>query len=232
VFPFSTRSDTFNHRQYEGKVFLRADRYRAEREMAMPSFFDSTMYTWLILPMLIFFARVMDVSLDTVRIIFINRNLRYYASIIGFFEVLIWLMVIRQIFQHLGNPVCFVTYAAGFATGNFVGVIIENKLSIGKVIIRIITRRESDDLITYLRSAGYGLTIIDAEGVTGPVKVIMSIVERSNIEHIVDMIKQHNPQAFYSVEDVRFVSEAVTPHRLPGPPRWERFVSRMRKREE
>jgi hypothetical protein len=72
----------------------------------------------------------------------------------------------------------------------------------------------------------------DAEGVTGPVKVIMSIVERSNIEHIVDMIKQHNPQAFYSVEDVRFVSEAVTPHRLPGPPRWERFVSRMRKREE
>ncbi len=200
--------------------------------MAMPAFFDSTMYTWLILPSLIFFARVMDVSLDTVRIIFINRNLRYYASIIGFFEVLIWLMVIRQIFQHMGNPVCFLTYAAGFATGNFVGVIIEDKLSIGKVIIRIITRRESDDLITYLRSAGYGLTIIDAEGVTGPVKVIMSIVERSNIEHIVDIIKQHNPQAFYSVEDVRFVSEAVTPHRLPGPPRWERFVSRMRKREE
>jgi len=198
----------------------------------MPAFFDSMMYTWFILPLLIFFARVMDVSLDTVRIIFINRNLRYYASIIGFFEVLIWLMVIRQIFQHMGNPVCFVTYAAGFATGNFVGVIIENKLSIGKVIIRIITRRDSDDLITYLRSAGYGLTIIDAEGVTGPVKVIFSIVERSNIEHIVDMIKQHNPQAFYSVEDVRFVSEAVTPHRLPGPPRWERFVTRMRKREE
>jgi uncharacterized protein YebE (UPF0316 family) len=200
--------------------------------MAMPAFFDSMIYIWLILPTLIFFARIMDVSLDTVRIIFINRNLRYYASIIGFFEVLIWLMVIRQIFQHIGNPVCFVTYAAGFATGNFVGIIIENKLSIGKVIIRIITRREADDLITYLRSAGYGLTIIDAEGVTGPVKVIMSIVERSNIEHIVDMIKQHNPQAFYSVEDVRFVSEAVTPHRLPGPPRWERFVSRMRKREE
>jgi uncharacterized protein YebE (UPF0316 family) len=132
----------------------------------------------------------------------------------------------------MGNPVCFLTYAAGFATGNFVGVIIENKLSIGKVIIRIITRRDSDDLITYLRSAGYGLTIIDAEGVTGPVKVIFSIVERSNIEHIVDMIKLHNPQAFYSVEDVRFVSEAVTPHRLPGPPRWERFVTRMRKREE
>jgi uncharacterized protein YebE (UPF0316 family) len=174
----------------------------------------------------------MDVSLDTVRIIFINRNLRYYASIIGFFEVLIWLMVIRQIFQNLSNPICFVAYAAGFATGNFVGVIIENRLSIGRVIIRIITRRDADDLTSFLKTAGYGLTIIDAEGVTGPVKVIMSIVERSNIEHIVEIIKQHNPQAFYSVEDVRFVSEAVTPYRLPGPRRWERFVSKMRKREE
>jgi len=200
--------------------------------MAMPGFFDSAIYTWVILPALIFIARIMDVSLDTVRIIFINRNLRYYATVIGFFEVLIWLMVIRQIFQHLGNPLCFISYAAGFATGNFVGMIIENRLSIGKVIIRIITRREADDLITYLRSAGYGLTIIDAEGVTGPVKVIMSIVERTEIERMVEIIKLHNPQAFYSVEDVRFVSEAVTPHRLPGPPRWSRFASRMRRRQE
>lgn len=200
--------------------------------MAMPEFFDSTLYTWVILPGLIFVARIMDVSLDTVRIIFINRNLRYYASIIGFFEVLIWLMVIRQIFQHLGNPMCFITYAAGFATGNFVGVMIENRLSIGKVIIRIITRKEADDLIAFLRSSGYGLTIIDAEGVTGPVKVIMTIVERSDIEHIVNIIKQHNPQAFYSVEDVRFVSESVMPHRLPGSPRWTRFVTKLRRRGE
>lgn len=200
--------------------------------MAMPAFFDSAMYTWVVLPALIFCARIMDVSLDTVRIIFINRNLRYYATVIGFFEVLIWLMVIRQIFQQLDNPLCFIAYAAGFATGNFVGIIIENRISIGRVIVRIITRREADELIAFLRSAGYGLTIIDAEGVTGPVKVIFTIVERSNIEHIVEMIKQHNPQAFYSVEDVRFVSEAVTPHRLPASPRWTRFTSRMRKREE
>ena len=200
--------------------------------MAMPAFFDSTMYTWVVLPILIFIARIMDVSLDTIRIIFINRHLKYYASIIGFFEVLIWLMAIRQIFQHLSSPFCMIGYAAGFATGNYVGILIENRLSIGKVIIRIITRRDADDLISFLRSAGYGLTTIDAEGVTGPVKVIMSIVERSDIEHIVQIIKQYNPLAFYSVEDVRFVSEAVTPYRLPGPRRWERFVSKMRKREE
>jgi uncharacterized protein YebE (UPF0316 family) len=157
--------------------------------MAMPEFFDSTFYTWVILPALIFIARIMDVSLDTVRIIFINRNLRYYAAVIGFFEVLIWLMVIRQIFQNLGNPVCFIAYAAGFAAGNFVGINIENRISIGKVIIRIITRVEADDLIAFLRSAGYGLTIIDAEGATGPVKVIFSIVERSDIDHMARMIR-------------------------------------------
>jgi uncharacterized protein YebE (UPF0316 family) len=199
--------------------------------MAMPAFFDSATYTWVVLPLLIFCARIMDVSLDTVRIIFINRNLRSYATVIGFFEVLIWLMVIRQIFQQLDNPLCFIAYAAGFATGNFVGILIENRLSIGRVIIRIITRREADELVAILRSAGYGLTIIGADGVTGPVKVIFTIVERSNIDHIVDMIRQHNPQAFFSVEDVRFVSEAVTPYRLPGPPRWSRYVSWMRRRE-
>ncbi|HRW80674.1 MAG TPA: DUF2179 domain-containing protein [Desulfomonilia bacterium] len=196
----------------------------------MPAFFDSAMYTWVVLPLLIFFARIMDVSLDTVRIIFINRNLRSYAAFIGFFEVLIWLMVIRQIFQQLDNPLCFIAYAAGFAAGNFVGIIIENRISIGRVIVRIITRREADDLVAFLRSAGYGITVIEAEGVTGPVKVIFTIVERSNIEHIVGMIKQYNPQAFYSVEDVRFVSEAVTPHRLPATRRWARFTSRMGKR--
>jgi uncharacterized protein YebE (UPF0316 family) len=186
----------------------------------MPAFFDSTIYIWVILPLLIFCARIMDVSLDTLRIIFISRHLKTFAAVIGFFEVMIWLLAMRQVFQNLGNPLCFIAYAAGFAIGNYVGILIENRLSIGKVIIRIITRDEADDLMEFLRTAGYGMTSIPAIGVTGPVKVIMTIVERQNIDHIVDMIRKHNPQAFYSIEDVRFVSEAVTPFRLPTLPRW------------
>ena len=190
----------------------------------MPSFFNSAPYTWLILPLFIFLARIMDVSLDTVRIIFVNRNLKYYAMISGFFEVLIWLMVIRQIFQQLNNPLCFIAYAAGFASGNFVGILIENS----RVIIRIITRREADDLVDFLKSAGYGITVVDAEGTTGPVKVIFTIVERADIAHVVEKIKKHNPQAFYSLEDVRFVSEAVTPYRRPSSRGWIRFSSGRR----
>ena len=199
--------------------------------MGTPAFFDSNVYTWVILPLLIFLARVTDVSLDTLRIIFINRNFRYCAAITGFFGVLIWLMVIRQIFQRLDNPLCFVAYAAGFAAGNFIGIILENRISIGKVIVRTITRMESEDLVAFLRSSGYGVTVIDAEGTTGPVKVIFTVAERSDIGRIVETIKKYNPNAFYSVEDVRFVSEAVTPHRLPAPRRWNFFSSRMRKRE-
>jgi uncharacterized protein YebE (UPF0316 family) len=199
--------------------------------MSIQTFFDSATYTWIILPLLIFFARITDVSLDTLRIIFINRNLRYYAAISGFFGVLIWLMVIRQIFQRLDNPLCFIAYAAGFAAGNFVGIIIENRISIGKVIIRTITRTDAGELVDFLRSSGYGATVLDAEGMTGPVKVIFTIAERSNIGHIVETIKRYNPNAFYSVEDVRFVSEAVTPHRIPVPRRWAFFSSRMRRRK-
>jgi uncharacterized protein YebE (UPF0316 family) len=198
--------------------------------MIMLAFFDSMAYTWVILPTLIFCTRIVDVSLGTLRIIFINRNLKYWAAAIGFFEVLVWLMVIRQIFQRLDSPVCFIAYAAGYAAGNYVGIIMENKISIGKVLIRVITRVEAGELIAFLKSSGYGITVVDAQGTTGPVKVIFAIVERIEIESIAKRIREFNPHAFYSVEDVRFVSEAVTPHRLTAPRRWNHFYSRMRKK--
>jgi len=188
--------------------------------MNIPVFFDSAIYTWVVLPIFIFTARIMDVSLDTVRIIFVNRNLKYFAMISGFFQVLIWLMVIRQIFQQLDNPICYIAYAAGFAAGNYVGLFIENKLSIGKVILRVITRKEADKLVSFLKSSGYGLTVLDAEGMTGPVKVIFTIVERSDIDCIVKSVEDFNPHAFYTLEDVRLVSEAVTPYRLPSSRKW------------
>jgi len=196
----------------------------------MTAFLDSTAYTLVILPILIFSTRIVDVSLGTLRIIFINRNLRYYATISGFFEVLIWLLAIRQVFQQLDSPLYFITYAAGFSAGNFVGIVIENKISIGRVVIRIITRRKADELISFLRSSGYGLTVIDGEGSSGPVKIIFIIIERKAIESVVEMLKKYNPNAVYSIEDVRFVSGAVTPNRLPAPRRWTHFHSRMRKK--
>jgi uncharacterized protein YebE (UPF0316 family) len=199
--------------------------------MNISAFLDSWTYAWVILPLLIFFARITDVSLDTLRIIFINKNLRYRAALCGFFEVMIWLMVIRQIFQQLNNPLCFIAYPAGFAAGNIVGLMIENRISLGKVIIRTITRHNADELIRFLKSSGYGVTVVDAEGTTGPVQLIFTIVERSDIPNVVENIKKHNPNAFYSVEDIRYVSESVTPYRNSTAGRWSNFTARMRRKE-
>ena len=196
----------------------------------MTALWDSAVYTLAILPVLIFLTRIIDVTLGTLRIIFINRNLRYFAAVSGFFEVLVWLLAMRQVFQQLDNPVCLVAYAAGFAAGSFVGVVIENKISIGRVVIRIITHREAGQLVSILRSSGYALTVVDGEGSTGPVKIIFAIIERRAIGPIAKIVEEYNPNAFYSLEDIRFVSEAVTPNRLPASPKWTRFHSRMRKK--
>jgi uncharacterized protein YebE (UPF0316 family) len=182
--------------------------------MDVSSLLDMNVYIWVVLPALIFLGRIMDVSLGTIRIIFIARNLRYIAPFIGFFEVMIWLLAVRQIMQgdHI-NVACFMAYAAGFASGTYVGMYLENLLSIGKVLIRVITNKDACDLLKCLQSAGYGLTCIDAEGSTGPVKVVFSVVERHDIPKIVRIIERFSPHAFYTIEDVRFVSEDVVPFR-------------------
>jgi uncharacterized protein YebE (UPF0316 family) len=107
---------------------------------------------------------------------------------------------------------------------------IENRLSIGRVVLRVITRRDSEALISFLRASGYGLTVVDGEGATGPVKIIFVITERKDIPDIVKIIKEFNPNAFYSLEDVRFVSGEVTPHRIPPSRRFSQFHSRLRKK--
>lgn len=175
-------------------------------------FFESDLFNWVILPFLIFSARVVDVSLGTLRIISLSRGLRKIAPILGFFEILIWLFAIRQIFNHLNNPMCYIGYAGGFATGIFIGITIEQKLAMGLRVIRVITRKEANLLIESLRSEGFGVTAMNADGNTGKVKIIFMIVKRADIPQAVNKIKEFNPKAFYSIEDVRAASEGIFPN--------------------
>jgi len=110
-------------------------------------FSGSGLYTWIILPLLIFAARVIDVSMGTVRVIFISRGFKYLAPIVGFFEILTWLLAIGQIMKNLSNPLCYIAYAGGFAMGNYVGMCIADKLSLGVVLIRIVTRKDALPLV-------------------------------------------------------------------------------------
>ncbi|MCR4404045.1 MAG: DUF2179 domain-containing protein [Candidatus Acetothermia bacterium] len=174
------------------------------------SFLDSGTVAW-VLPLFIFLARIVDVSMGTVRVIFIARGLKLLAPLLGFVEVLVWLLAIGQIMQNLTNFVSYLAYASGFALGTFVGIIIEDKLSLGLVLFRIITQREAEELIEWLKSEHYGVTVVPAQGAKGPVRIIFTVVKRRDIPAVAAKIQEFNPHAFYSVEDVRFVSEGVFP---------------------
>jgi uncharacterized protein YebE (UPF0316 family) len=172
---------------------------------------DNQVFQWVILPALIFLARVGDVSLDTVRIILVSKGKRALAPILGFLQVLIWLLAIRQIFLNLSNIACYFAFAGGFATGTYVGMIIEEKLAIGHEVIRIITRKEAGELIGAIKARGIGVTIIDAKGTSGNVNIIYSIVNRKRIKEIIGLVKKFNPNAFYTIEGVRSVNKGVFP---------------------
>ena len=182
---------------------------------------DSTLWTWVLLPLLIFLARVADVSLGTMRIVFVSKGSRLWAPILGFFEVLIWLMAMQQVFRNLDNWVCYVAYAAGFATGNLVGLVIESRIAMGRLTLRIVTRQDSRALVRWFREDGFGVTIVDAHGVKGTVKILFMIINRRDLPRVEGKIRHFNPRAFYSIEDVRLANEGVFP-RTPSR-RWLRL---------
>lgn len=172
------------------------------------------LYAWVILPLLIFLARVCDVTMETVRIVFISKGIRVLAAAIAFFEIVIWLLAVEVVMKDLANIANFLAYALGFAAGTYVGLVVEEKLSLGMVILRIVTTDESCDAITaYLQSENHGVTCLDARGSRGTVTMILSLVNRSELSRITLGIERINPRAFFSIEDVRYVNEGVFRHR-------------------
>jgi uncharacterized protein YebE (UPF0316 family) len=170
---------------------------------------DSWLFTWILLPCLIFFARILDQSIGTLRLIFLSKGMKYIAPFLGFFEVIIWLLAVGQIMQHLDNWLCYVAYGAGFAMGNFIGITLEERLSIGTSIIRVVLSSESPELIAALKSHSFGLTILDAEGAKGKVKIIFSIIRRKEIPTFVNTLHEYHPTAFYTIEDVKTAKDGV-----------------------
>jgi uncharacterized protein YebE (UPF0316 family) len=167
----------------------------------------------ILLPVLICVAETAVVALDTVRTIFIARGVKTLATVLGLLEATIWLFAISQVMQNLTQASCFVGYAAGFTIGTYLGMRIEEKLAIGTQVVRIITVREATALIAALRRAGYGVTSIGADGATGGVHVLFTIVERKLIQCVVNIIEQFDPQTFYVIEDVRIANRGVFPTR-------------------
>ena len=177
------------------------------------NFFGTDLYIYFLLPLLIFLARICDVTIGTMRIIMISKGKRLLAPVLGFFEILIWIMAIGKIMQNLNNPVCYIAYAGGFAMGNYVGMKVEEKLAMGLIVLRIITQKDASGLIKALREMGFGITEIDAMGKDEKVHVIYSIIKRHDTPVVVEQINNFNPKAFYTIEDIRAINQGVFPAR-------------------
>ena len=163
------------------------------------------------LPFLIFFARICDVTIGTLRIIFVSKGMKNLAPILGFFEVLIWIVVISKILTNANDWVCYIAYAAGYATGNYVGMRIEERLAIGIFIVRVFTMLEGNGLIRMLNKNNVGATCIKGKGIEREVDVVEIVVSRKNIDMVESIIKDFDEAAFFVVEDVRSIKRGIFP---------------------
>ncbi len=143
------------------------------------------------------------------RIIFVSKGKKNIAPFLGFFEVLIWIVAISKIMENLDNYVNYIAYAAGFATGNFVGMIIEEKMAMGIQMIRVFAHERGQELVQSLNSNGYGSTFIEAHGAREEIHLIYTIVHRNELANVIGLINDFNPKTFYTVEDVKTVNEGI-----------------------
>ncbi len=168
---------------------------------------------YIVLPLLIFIFRIVDQSIGTLRLIFAAKGLKKVAPFFAFFESFIWLVAIGQIMKHLDNIYCYIAFAGGYASGNYFGILLEEKLSIGTVVIRVIPRRDTSELIKHLRDLNYGVTVVPVDGMLGPTKMLFTTIRRKEAKFVISIIKQHNPTAFYTIDEVKVVGGGYFDHK-------------------
>lgn len=180
----------------------------------------------LLLPLAIFVAEMAVVAISTMRIIFIGRGLKTMAAGLGFFEVTIWLFAIGQVMSNLDSPLCFAAFAGGFVAGNYLGMSLEQRLAIGSVLVRVITGRDSRELIALLRDAGCGVTRIGAHGLQGPVEIVFTVIRRRRLGEVLSLVRRFDADAFYSIDELQASGSrsacgprdaATLPHATPEP---------------
>ncbi|MFP4664499.1 MAG: DUF2179 domain-containing protein [Bacteroidales bacterium] len=183
--------------------------------------------TWILIPAFIFVARILDVSIGTLRLILMGRGYKKIAPILGFIEILIWVIAISKIMENLNNWINYIFYAAGFSAGTYIGMYIEEKLAIGKVGVRIITRKGAEKLIKSIGLNGFGVTYIEAKGNKEDVHVIFTTCKRKRLNKLLALVHDYNPNAFYTIEDIRWARDEYQLETTNFTPR--RHLFRLRK---
>lgn len=159
-----------------------------------------------LLYIIIFCAKIIEVSISTIRVVFIGKGERVKGAILGFVEIMIWLIVVSSVLNNITeDPIKMLIYAAAFSLGNYLGVTIESKIAVGLASIQVVVNEKDGDVLAdILREQGYGVTIIEGKGKNESIKNLLFIqLKRKKIPEAVKLVKQHNPEAYITVNDIK-----------------------------
>lgn len=171
-------------------------------------------------PLVIFCLRIVDVSMSTIRILLAVRGYKVVVPILGFFEVLVWVFAVGNAIRFLDSGWHLLGYAGGFATGNVIGMLIEERLAIGFATIRVVSTHAGVEMADALRNIGFGVTEFGGQGRDGRVEVVYTVCMRRDIERVVDEVERWDDHAFITVEEPRDIRwgwmQSAPRNRLPG----------------
>lgn len=149
----------------------------------------------------IFAMRLVDVSIGTMRIVMLVRRRRVVASVLGFFESLTWTLAAGLVLTNLDSPAKVLAYAGGFGAGTLLGGTIERWLALGHCMVRVVTMADEPGAAAQLRAAGFGVTVVNAEGLSGDVRISFTVAPRRRCPEILEIVAAANPDAFVTIED-------------------------------
>lgn len=163
----------------------------------MDAIFASPVYG----PIVIFFSRIVDVSLDTLRVQFAFRGRRLISGSLGFVQALVFILAVGTAIRHLDSAWHVIGYAGGFATGTVIGITMERALAYGVATVRVISRHGGVEIAEALRERGYGVTEFGGYGREGRVEFLHSVVHRTHLEEVLSIVDAHDRDAFVTVEE-------------------------------
>jgi uncharacterized protein YebE (UPF0316 family) len=154
---------------------------------------------------LIFFLRLLDVGMATVRIVLLGKGRKGTATALGFVEALIWVIAVIRVLDGLDDPLRMIAFAAGFAAGTYLGALVEEWMALGQAMVRIIAPVASDPVAPALRKKGFGATMINGNGLEGDVRITFCVLPRKRVVEATGLIRQINPEAFVTVDSTTSV---------------------------
>lgn len=150
---------------------------------------------------MIFVLRMIDMSLDTLRVLFVVRGKRVIVWILGVITSIIYIVAISNVLSGNQHPFTILCYACGYATGNILGMRLEERLAIGFKQVNIVSKSKGHEIAEALRESGYGVTELVGQGMNGTVDLVTTSVKRKQSKDVRSIVEKIDADAFITEDD-------------------------------